>query len=138
MRKRPRVSLSLIVAETARSDQARRITPPFLKLVVPTGGDVPQRPEDACSDEERTELIWAPVEHGLETIQDFSRCRDWVEVLGVQQRWAERTQADYASAWALLTGAAISVMAGAAASLAAATEPCQPASFAAISATWRP
>jgi hypothetical protein len=123
MRKRPRVSLSLIIAETARSDQAGHVPLPFLQLVIPTGADVPEPRDDASSNEERPEFIWGPIEHGLETMRGLSRCHDWADVLAVQQRWAERSQAEYASACALLTGAVISVMAGAAASLAGATEP---------------
>jgi hypothetical protein len=111
MRKRPRVCLSLIVAETARSGQISRTDPPLLQLVSPTGGDLDD--QSSRSIPETGHFIWGGINHGLDVVEQFTRCRDVFDILSVQQSWVQRTQADYTSACALLTGAAISMMTGA-------------------------
>jgi hypothetical protein len=113
MRKRPRVCLSLIVAETARSGQISRTEPPVLQLVSPTGGDLDDQSSRSASVEETGHFIWGGINHGLDVLEQFTRCRDVFDILAVQQSWAQRTQADYTSACALLTGAALSMMTGA-------------------------
>ena len=113
MRKRPRVSLSLIVAETARSGPTSRTEPPVLHLVCPTGGELDGRHPRPAQAEEPSDFVWGRVSHGLDTFQQFTRCRDVFDILSVQQSWAERTQADYTTACALLTGAAFRMMTGA-------------------------
>lgn len=118
MRKRPRISLSLIVAETVRATKTVHAEPPVLHLVAATGRDLREHAVSSPG-EDPADFIWDRVSDGLDTIQQFTRCRDWVDVLSVQRRWAERMQADYAAACALLTGAAIRIATGAPASPAA-------------------
>jgi hypothetical protein len=113
MRKRPRVCLSLIVAETARSGQISRTQPPVLQLVSPTGGDLEDQGSRSAPAQETGHFIWGGINHGLDVLEQFTRCRDVFDILSVQQSWAQRTQADYTSACALLTGAALSMMTGA-------------------------
>ena len=113
MRKRPRVCLSLIVAETARSGQISRTQPPVLQLVSPTGGDLDDQGSRSAPALETGHFIWGGINHGLDVLEQFTRCRDVFDILSVQQSWAQRTQADYTSACALLTGAALSMMTGA-------------------------
>jgi hypothetical protein len=113
MRKRPRVSLSLIVAETVRSGPTSRTEPPVLHLVSPTGGELDV---ECCrrGPPEAPDFVLGRIGHGLDTLQQFTRCRDWFDIFSVQQSWVQRTQADYASACALLTAAALRMVAGAA------------------------
>lgn len=113
MRKRPRVCLSLIVAETARSGQISRTEPPVLQLVSPTGRDLEGERSRSAPTNETGHFIWGRINHGLDAFEQFTRCRDVFDVLSVQQSLVRRTQADYTSACALLTSAAIGMMTGA-------------------------
>jgi hypothetical protein len=100
----------LIVAEAARSAPARPRERPALRLVSPTGGELARHAGELGLNAEPAEFVLGRINEGLDAIQEFAQCRDWADVIALQQRWAGRLQADYVSACALVTEAAIQVI----------------------------